>query len=160
VQRRWKEFTAIAGNTADLGPANILKFSIWLGTNLFTWKKSLIALIGYGGYQAFQLWFASEAVKKVDDVIQKLPEENNALKKLVDVYLKMSTAEFQALSSDQRNAMDETVLYYYWKFPQEDLEGRIQRSIIPDHPDWAGVKRLCKYHPNWPECQQILRSTP
>jgi hypothetical protein len=160
IQGRWKEFTAIAGNTADLGGANILKFSTWLVTNLFTWKKSLIALLGYGVWQALQLWGASKAVKKVDDVIQKLPEENNALKKLVDVYLKMSTAEFQALSSDQRNAMDETVLYYYWKFPQEDLEGRIQRSIIPDHPDWAGVKRLCKYHKDWPECQQILRSTP
>jgi hypothetical protein len=160
MQRRWKEFTAIPGNTADRSPANIGKFFAWLVPNLFTWKKSLIALIGYGGWQAIQLWGASEAVKKADDVIQKLPEENNALKKLVDVYLKMSTAEFQALDSTQRDAMDEVVLYYYWKFPQEDLGGRIQKSIIPDHPDWAGVKRLCKYHPDWPECQQILRPTP
>lgn len=160
MQGRWKEFTAIAGNTADLGPANIGKFLTWLIANLFSWKKSLIALIGYGGWQAFQIWGASQAVEKVDTVIQDLPAENNALKKAVDAYLKMSTAEFKALSPAQRDTMDETVLYYYWKFPQEPNADSIQRSIIPDHPDWPGVKRLCKYHPKWPECQQILRPTP
>lgn len=107
--------------------------------------------LGVAGAAAWAIYqyFQVKAVVGAKDaavtaLTQTWPAENNALKSFKDAMAKMTDAEYNALTQDQKDNIDETWIYYCSKFPSDKIGNQtcfdLKKDICQYHKDWAGCK--------------------
>jgi hypothetical protein len=122
-------------------------------------KAEALALgLGAAGY-AFYTWFQVQATTgaakaAVTALTKTWPAENNALKAFKDRQVRMTQAEYDALSNDDKDKIDETWIYYCSKFPSDKVGNQTCFDYV--HNPKNGI---CTYHPDWAACKKPS-STP
>jgi hypothetical protein len=117
-------------------------------------KAEALALgIGAAGY-AFYTWFQVQATTgaakaAVTALTKDWPAENNALKAFKDRMARMTPAEYNALSDDEKDKIDENWIYYCSKFPSDKVGNQTCFDFI--HNPTNGI---CTYHPDWAACKK------
>jgi hypothetical protein len=108
-----------------------------------------IGAVGWGLYQWFQV---NATVAGKDAVVTALtkdwPAENNALKAFKDRQTRMTQAEYDALSNDDKDKIDETWIYYCSKFPRDKIGDQSCYDFVYNPKDG-----ICTYHPDWAACK-------
>jgi hypothetical protein len=120
--------------------------------NIPTKAEALALGLGAAGY-AFYTWFQVQATTgaakaAVTALTKDWPAENNALKAFKDRMARMTPAEYDALSNDEKDRIDENWIYYCSKFPRDMLGNQSCYDFVYNPKDG-----ICTYHPDWAACK-------
>ena len=129
------------------------EFWKWLyKTHKPTWTDVGLGAAGAAAWAIYQYLQVNAttgaATAAVDALTKTWPAENNALKAFKDRMARMTPAEYNARSDDEKDKIDEIWIYYCSKFPNDkignqtcfDLVHNPKNGICTYHPDWAGCK--------------------
>jgi hypothetical protein len=126
----------------------------WLGKLVIPSKAEAVALgIGAAGWMLYQWFQVNATVAAKDAAVNALtkdwPAENNALKAFKDRMVRMTQAEYDARSNDDKDKIDETWIYYCSKFPSDKVGNQTCYDYV--HNPKNGI---CTYHPDWAACKK------
>jgi hypothetical protein len=139
---------------ADVPGGTAKDFWKWLAKAHFpTWADVGLGAAGIVGWAIYQ-WFQVKATTGAADaavtaLTKTWPAENDALKVFKDQMATMTPAQYNALSDDAKDKIDETWIYYCSKFPNDKIGNQTcfdfvhnpKNGICTYHPDWAGCKK-------------------
>jgi hypothetical protein len=126
----------------------------WLAKTTIPTKADLgLGLAAAAGWALYQWAQVNATVGAGEAAVTALtktwPAENNALKAFKDRMARMPLAEYNALSNDERDTIDETWIYYCSKFPNDKIGNQTCYDLV--HNPKNG---LCTYHPDWAACKK------
>jgi len=126
----------------------------WLAKTTIPTKADLgLGLAAAAGWALYQWAQVNATVGAGEAAVTALtktwPAENNALKAFKDRMARMTPAEYNALTDDEKDTIDETWIYYCSKFPNDKIGNQTCFDLV--HNPKNGI---CTYHPDWAACKK------
>ena len=131
---KFKEWVKITGDAAAKSKVRGLQAGLTAGAVTLAIWLAQSAASAYGLYKAGSM---------ADDLVQNMGQDIKATQDVYDAYLQMPADAYNAMSREQKDALQEILLAHCKKFPKDPHCSTIINQICGPggtHPDWPGCK--------------------